>query len=390
MAICLNMIVRDEAAVIERCLASVRPFIDSWLIVDTGSLDDTPQRIGKALAGIPGQLHHRPWRNFGHNRSEALELARSHADYLLFIDADEQLGAAAGAAWPTLSEPAYSLEARYGELSYDRVSLVSTALPWRWVGVLHEYLDAGQAVAQPRIPGFWIAVTPDGARSADPHKFEKDAAMLAAALQEEPDNTRYVFYLAQSYRDSQQLEKSLEAYIRRAAMGGWEEEAWYSLYMAARLSERLKLSNAVVTDRYLQAYQYRPSRAEPLVDLARYCREQGQHALAHLFAARAIEIPRPPDRLFVDEPAYAWRSLDEYALASYWQGNYAESERANRVLLSCGRLPVHERPRILDNLNWALRGQGLPEVTLQAAEQNASPTTPSAQVRRPQCHLLPR
>ena len=166
------MIVRDEAAVIERCLASVRPFIDAWTIVDTGSVDDTPCRIEQALAGIPGQLHHRPWRDFGHNRGEALELARDQGDYLLFIDADEQLGAAPEVAWPSLSAPAYSLEARYGELSYDRVSLVSTALPWRWVGVLHEYLDAGEPVAQPRIPGMWINVTPDGASSHDPRKFE--------------------------------------------------------------------------------------------------------------------------------------------------------------------------------------------------------------------------
>ncbi|WP_198972097.1 glycosyltransferase, partial [Xylophilus sp. ASV27] len=168
MKICLNMIVRDEAAVIERCLASVRPYIDRWVIVDTGSVDDTPRRIEAALAGLPGQLHHRPWRNFGHNRTEALNLAREQADYLLFIDADETLGAVPGAAWPGLDGPAYSLEARYGSLSYDRCSLVSTALPWRWEGVLHEYLNAGQPVAQPRVPGFWIDVTPEGARSRDP------------------------------------------------------------------------------------------------------------------------------------------------------------------------------------------------------------------------------
>jgi glycosyltransferase involved in cell wall biosynthesis len=154
MSICLNMIVRDEAAVIERCLASVRAYIDYWVIVDTGSVDDTPARIASALAGVPGELHHRQWRNFGHNRTEALQLAQGKADYLLFLDADETLGAADGAAWPALTEPAYSLQARFAELRYDRVSLVSTALPWRWEGVLHEYLEAGRAVAQPRLENF--------------------------------------------------------------------------------------------------------------------------------------------------------------------------------------------------------------------------------------------
>ena len=67
--VCLNMIVKNEAAVIARCLASVRPLIDSWAIVDTGSSDGTQEivrdaarrsarRAGRApLAGLWQQSH---------------------------------------------------------------------------------------------------------------------------------------------------------------------------------------------------------------------------------------------------------------------------------------------------------------------------------------------
>src|SRR3954467_653686 len=96
--VCLNMIVRDESAVIERCLASVRPHVDHWVIVDTGSMDDTIERIRRAMDPVPGDVFERPWRDFGHNRTEALELARNRADYVLFIDADETLGAQPGAS----------------------------------------------------------------------------------------------------------------------------------------------------------------------------------------------------------------------------------------------------------------------------------------------------
>ena len=65
MSLCLNMIVRNEARVIERCLDSVYPLIEHWVIVDTGSTDDTQERIRRRLAGIPGQLHQRPWKDFG-------------------------------------------------------------------------------------------------------------------------------------------------------------------------------------------------------------------------------------------------------------------------------------------------------------------------------------
>ena len=34
--LCLSMIVKNEASVIGRCLPSLRPIIDYWVIVDTG------------------------------------------------------------------------------------------------------------------------------------------------------------------------------------------------------------------------------------------------------------------------------------------------------------------------------------------------------------------
>lgn len=351
-SVCLNMIVRDEARVIDRCLASVRPFIDSWLVVDTGSVDDTPARVAAALAGLPGALHHCPWRNFGHNRSEALELARDKADYLLFIDADEVLGAGADAALPALGEPAYALEVRYGSLSYERLSLASTALPWRWRGVLHEYLDAGTRVAQPRLPGFWVDVYPEGARSRDPEKYQKDAAVLEAALRDEPDNARYVFYLAQSYRDAGNRAAALAHYERRAGMGGWEEEAWFARYQAAAMMEALGLPSAHVQAAYLAAWEMRPGRAEPLLALARHLRLRQRWHGAWLFASQAMEIPRPEDRLFVEIAAYGWRRRDELALASFYTGRRDDARRLWHELLDGDELPAGERQRIRDNLSY--------------------------------------
>lgn len=87
-SICLCMIVKNEAHVIERCLASVRDLIDTWVISDTGSSDGTQQLIRAALDGIPGELHEEPWVDFGHNRTLNIRHAHAKADYLLLLDAD--------------------------------------------------------------------------------------------------------------------------------------------------------------------------------------------------------------------------------------------------------------------------------------------------------------
>ena len=72
--ICLNMIVKDEAHVIERCLASVIPHITSWCISDTGSTDNTIEVIENVMAkaGLPGKVVQHKWFDFGSNRTLAL------------------------------------------------------------------------------------------------------------------------------------------------------------------------------------------------------------------------------------------------------------------------------------------------------------------------------
>ena len=110
--ICLSMIVKDEAPVIARCLASVRSLIDYWVIVDTGSSDGTQAAVRAAMEGVPGELHERPWVDFAHNRTEALELAKRHGDYTLIIDADDVLETPRGFRMPILTADSYEVEIR--------------------------------------------------------------------------------------------------------------------------------------------------------------------------------------------------------------------------------------------------------------------------------------
>src|SRR6266850_5078965 len=88
MTVCLTMIVKDEAHVIERCIESVLPFIDCWAVVDTGSTDGTQEKIRSLLADLPGELIESPWKGFAESRNESLRLAEGQADYMLVMDAD--------------------------------------------------------------------------------------------------------------------------------------------------------------------------------------------------------------------------------------------------------------------------------------------------------------
>ena len=350
------MIVKDESAVIERCLRSVREHVHSWVIVDTGSSDDTLEKIRSTMVGIPGSLHQRPWRNFGHNRSEAVQLAyASGADYVLFMDADDTLVAPPGFTWPALDADQYQIGLRLGSLQYARTMLVSTRLAWRWTGVLHEYPEATPpAVTSQQLDGIYILSACEGARSKDPDKYKKDAALLRDALVREPGNARYGFYLAQSLRDAGDLLAALKAYRHRVTMGGWIEEHWRAALEVARLEERLGNPLATVQQSYLAAFELRVQRAEPLVDLARCMRNHNRFALAYLYAGQACKLPMPNDKLFVEAPVYQWMRYDELSIAAYYVGEYAESLRLCEQLLQSADLPQAQRPRIEANRQFAI------------------------------------
>ncbi|WP_182663621.1 tetratricopeptide repeat-containing glycosyltransferase [Aquariibacter albus] len=329
----LCMIVKDEATVIGRCLRSVAPLIDRYTLVDTGSSDGT-QDVVRAVAaelGLPGELHERPWRDFGHNRSEALDLARPHSDYLLVIDADEILALPPGWTLPQpLNAPAYSLRMHDGTLRYLRTSLVDARLPWRYIGVLHEYIDCGKAIHPVELDGPHVIYTRDGARARNPNKSREDAQVLEAALRSEPGNTRYQFYLAQSWMGAGELERALDAYEARVAMGGWDQEVWCAMYLAARLRERLARPAAEVIDAYLRAYDFRPSRAEVPVALAGYLRRAGRWASARAVIVDAMRLKPGGDHLFVESDCYGWRRLDELSLILMQTG---EKPAARTLLL---------------------------------------------------------
>jgi glycosyltransferase involved in cell wall biosynthesis len=356
-AICLNMIVRNEAHIVHETLETVVPYISSWVIVDTGSDDGTQDVIRSymAKAGIPGELHERPWRNFGHNRSEALELAQRHGDYIWVIDADDLVVGTLD--FGDLTADTYLLQ--YGgptSLRYWRRQLFRDGMPWRYEGVVHEFAECDVPWVQARVEGdYYINSRRLGSRNLDQQKYARDRDLLVLDVARHPDNTRSVFYLARSYYDMGEFEDAREWFLRRADMGGWEEEVFYARYQAAQAMAKIGDPWPEVEFAYLRAWEVRPTRAEPLFAIAQQYRIDQRYHLGHLFAERAAALPLPEgDELFVHRDVYAWHALDELAICSYWIGEYIETIALCQRLLAGSETPDEERERIAGNLDFSL------------------------------------
>ncbi len=348
--ICLNMIVRNEAHVVHEVLDSVAPFIDHWVVVDTGSTDGTQDQIREHMERrrVPGELIERPWRDFGHNRSEAITLARGRADYIWVMDADDLLVGAPD--FSRLSADVYQLQ--YGpDVTYWRRQLFRDGLPWRYVGVLHEYADCEGPFTEDKLQGeYYIESRRLGNRNLDPNKYLRDAEVLLAEVERHPEDSRSVFYLAQSYYDARDFAQARAWYTRRSQMGDFEEEVFYSLLRIGDSMANLEMAWPEVQQAYLQAWEFRPSRAEPLYAIARTYRVEGRHQLGHLFAERAASVAFPDqDVLFVAAEVYTWRAMDEQAVCGSWIGRHEETVQLCETILRRNDVPDDDRQRIVGN-----------------------------------------
>ncbi len=338
--ICLNMIVKNEFNIIKRCLESVIPHIDTWVISDTGSTDGTQKLIREVMKDIPGELIERKWQNFGVNRQEVIEASKDRADYILTIDADEWLEAENGFDFTKLTEDSYYIVKDQGDKRYWVRNIVKNGIGWHWKGVLHEYLECTDAKTYADIENAVIQARQEGARAHDPETYRKDAALLTKALIDEPNNTRYQFYLAQSWRDAGDYEKAILHYDRRTKMVGWEEEIFYSKYQIAIIMEISGKKWEECLTAYLDAWQHAPQRAEPIHKIGIHYLKKEKWPLAWLFLNQAAKMPKPENLiLFIEDPVYDYIAIFDAAKAAGHMGYIQEMTALNEKILQKENLP---------------------------------------------------
>ena len=351
------MIVKNEKKVIQRCLDSLKDKIDYWVIVDTGSEDGTQRLIQEVMKGIPGELHERPWVDFGFNRREALALTKGKADYVLFMDADERLIYSEAFEKFPVEKDFYYIPVRNSSpefVAYHRFFLVNNKLDWQWQDILHEYLEIPkEAKTQETLDSVICFTDSDGFRADDPKKYYKDAAILEKALEKDPLNSRYVFYLAQSYFNAKEYELAIEKYEKRASMvGGWDQEVFWSLYAAATIRKKLLKSPELFITNYCKAYQLDPTRAEPLFRLAEYFNSKGDFLLGYLLSSQAVTLSLPQGTMYVQAWIYEYGALCSFAYSAMRLEKYEESCQAWLQVLDKKNTPDTVRIQARKYLFW--------------------------------------
>lgn len=325
--LCLNMIVKNESKIITRLFDSVYNIIDSYCICDTGSTDGTPQIIQEYFEakGIPGKVIEEPFRDFGYNRTHSLLACAGmeNADYILLMDADMILepGSVFNKQDLQCAEAHYVFQGS-PTMSYKNVRIVKNNIGIKYWGVTHEVIETPPNSRYSGIPRDLLFINDVGDGGAKADKYERDIRLLLRGLEEKPNNDRYTFYLANSYRENGQKGKAIEAYKKRIEIGGWIEEIWQSYYNIGKCYQSLGEHEKALAS-WLEGYDKFPDRLENIYEMMTYYRSNGKNRLVYeLYKMVKDRLNKtrgkPLDHLFVQNDVYDFKIDYEYTISGYY------------------------------------------------------------------------
>jgi hypothetical protein len=358
--VALNMIVKNEKDNIEKTLISVLDFCDLFVILDTGSEDDTISTVINFCEKHKKSLYliSYPFENFSITRNIAIEYAEDKADFLLFMDSNDELKEP-NTKLKSLSKNyvkefhsflekinkdenvlgLYLKQEWYsgGQIDrYHNIRLVKTKKQWRYKAPVHEYISCpdvekdgtfAHVVKIENGPCIYQDRTKDAHKSIK--RFTRDKELLYKEYLNNPHDSRTLFYLAQTCSCLKQFEESYKYYLLRTKEKGFLEEVFHAYLRAAELAKVcLNYSEEEVLDLYLKSLEFSCSifncpRAEPLVKLAEIYLKKDNKLMAHTFLKISCQSIQPTDcSLFVDGHIYDYTRWHMIGITGYYVNDF--------------------------------------------------------------------
>ncbi len=351
------LMVKNEAAVI---IKTLHPFVEggvkNFLIFDTGSTDGT-QNITRDYFKKEGLKHayvlEEPFIDFATSRNHALMSAEDlfpEATFMLMLDAEWYTQGVEDlmrfcALEKNNSDPCYStrIEMYYVDgtqaSSFAVPRLIRTSAHIRFTGAIHEYIAQVAHKAVPVTSYFKYQPCASG-NEKTAQRCHRDKEILLKELEKDPENSRTLFFLGQTYATLGDWKNAYIYYKKRVNAKTLHYEETFTTHLRlGDIAQNLflcenKSVRPTAVGHYLEAYALCPGRAEPLIRIARYYLSLNQMFLAFLFAMQAVKIPQPNcDAFCLEKEKYTYARYDALGIAAWYTQEYELGEWAVRKAL---------------------------------------------------------
>ena len=356
------MIKNESSSICDTLTSYTSGGLKHFFVLDTGSTDDTVL-LTQAFFDenqLTGIIEQEPFVDFATSRNRALELAEDcfpHAAFFIMPDAEWHLQYPENLIQFCEQEqntdtPLYLMPIKMNATEFTTARLFRVANRIRFKGVVHEVPEIIASIKAPDPIYFVVNSTYQGIEKSK-RRWLQDLILLTKTVEENPDDPRSLFYLAQTYECLGELEQAYQFYLRRSAINGWDEENFITYFRLGYLAESLFKNNdtreaswATAMNHYLKAFSLRFHRIEPLVKIASHYWPDNIQA-CYLFIKQAYDTPYPKnDLLFIEKDMYLFERYEIMSRCAWYMGKY---ELGRQVTLRA--LEIHpETPHLQQNL----------------------------------------
>ena len=345
--IALVMMIKNEQRNIEKSFKSVLGLCASFVVLDTGSTDQTIPIVKSFCDKHKVALHLKcsTFVNFEVSRNELLnyadEVFATTPHFLLLLDCNDELN-------PTsIPEIREVIAKKTNVLGFDlcqewkmpdsldtyfNTRLVLSGSGWRFKGAVHEVLLNDKVSVRVQCPS--IVLFQDRTHDDDKtvKRFKRDKQLLYADHLKNPKDTRTLFYLAQTCSCLQQFKEAYEYYLLRSTLSK-DEEVFHCYLRLGDTTYNLGHPWEESQAWYMKAFIL-GNRAEPLVRLAEHYQTTKEWNAAYMFAVQACDLKAPEKcMLFVNKKSYEYTRWHILANVALQLNKMKEGARAAREVV---------------------------------------------------------
>ena len=301
ITISLCMIVKNEEAVLDRCLSSIKDAVDEIIIVDTGSTDSTKE-IARKYTDFIFDFE---WiDDFSAARNEAF--SKATMDYQMWLDADdvfpkeslEKLLELKATLNPDVDMVTMKYITHFDEkgkpiLSSLRERLVKRGMGYRWIDPVHECIPMKGKIYYSDLEVHHKKPKQEGISFRNLHiysELEKKGAKFTPRQQ---------YYYARELKDHGIWIKSVYYFEKFLESGeGWNEDNIAACYNLALCYNILK-DNEKILPILLKSFAYDAPRAEICSEIGYYYKRNQNYSVALKWFKIAANLGTPLSAGFI-------------------------------------------------------------------------------------------
>ena len=369
--ICLAIMAKHEAQTIEKTIECCRPFVDHVLIsVDSKSTDGTREIANKIADTVRTHVfatEESPHGSFAKARQSMIDAARELGyDWILQVDGHEYFYSKDQMTLKKLIDnnpgyDAFSLPLEFNGSNIRQIRLHKSDPYIKYLGDIHNHLSGIKK--ELHCESMYLVHDRTGQpvehiKERDVQRSEMSDKILGKRIEDNPSDSRSMFYLAQSYKETGRAEEAIDMFYRYLKVSKFIAEKWnarHYLFGCLLSVGRVDEAYQVIQDSFIDQ-----ERAEAWIIFGDKAYEEKEYEKAMGFYKNAYATPYPKNYVFINDSAYHWLPHDKMAMCYSHLKNYISAiEEAAEALKTA---PLKEVARLASNiLFWTkdLRKNGL-------------------------------